>query len=60
MLRKKASSALVAESAVRAVGPGRVLEFTAHLARKHVITGDLLAKFSIDQPRKIHELTPAT
>ena len=61
MLRKKASSALVVESAVRAIGPGRVLEFTAHLARKHAITGDLLAKFtSASGEKKLRDLWELT
>jgi general secretion pathway protein E len=61
MLRRKASSALVGESAVRASGPGRVLEFTAYLARKHAITGDLLAKFtSAAGEKKLRDLWELT
>src|SRR6185369_7937214 len=51
----------VGESAVRAIGPGRVLEFTAHLARKSAITGDLLAKFtSAGGEKKLRDLWEVT
>ena len=61
MLRRKATPALSHESAPPAIGPGRTLEFTAYLARKHAITGDLLAKFtSAGGEKKLRDLWELT
>jgi general secretion pathway protein E len=61
MLSRKAVSAHSGEGAGRPVGRGSVLEFTAYLARKHTIKGDILAKFtSASGEKKLRDLWELT